>query len=109
MLGHPIRSVQVKRDGINSWLADSTYPVVSRPAESYGCFYEDDRFAEPQYYAPEGSDGWDFVRINFMVRYSKDPWLGYMRVTSGSGKFGLAKIIQVGFQQPSKCIECPIK
>ena len=55
---------------------------------SYGCFYNSGELKHFKRVtmAPTNSQN----PINFMVRYSDDPWLGYMRVTSGSGSFGMA-------------------
>ena len=69
---------------------DTSYPVVPDPSTSYGCFYDkaqgDFRMGRYKTGAPQYGD----ISLRTTVRYSKDAWLGYMRVTEGTGSFGMS-------------------
>ena len=76
--------------GALSYEADTSEPAVGNEGESQGCFYSrNSKSFRPNHFnnEPEPVHSQDF-KIQYTVRYSKDAWLGYMRVTENSGYFG---------------------
>ena len=82
-------------DGIDSLDPDVDYPPVPNPGGSFGCFYSktEQKFLVGKWTNGAGSPGNYGLKVS--VRYNKDAYLGYMRVTQGSGDFGLSSETKV--------------
>jgi len=81
---------------LDSLVVDTSYPVVPDSANSIGCFYSvtDGKFNAGRY--KTGQPNYGNINLQTTVRYSKDAYLGYMRVTEGSGDFGMSSEKKLG-------------
>ncbi len=75
---------------------DVNRPPVPDAAASYGCFYDKTmgKFLVGKF--RDGNTNFGDVNLKTTVRYSEDPWLGYMRVTEGTGDFGYSAATKFG-------------
>ena len=77
-------------------MLDSSLPVVPNAASSYGCFYDKSSGSFQTGKYKTGVPVYGDVDLTTTVRYSRDAWLGYMRVTEGTGDFGMSKGQKLG-------------
>ena len=96
----------------NKWVLDNAKPKTGSRKDTHGCFYrpkdngylsENSRrlFQTPKYkaFSEKQADSAGKSQIEVLVRSSEDPWLHYMRITNGDGKFGMSTEVKliVGF------------
>ncbi|QDZ21335.1 hypothetical protein HOP50_05g38660 [Chloropicon primus] len=84
--------------GAEGYKVDKFFPEVSDESESSGCYYSrrSKSFREHHFERETVFHTKDY-EVDYVVRYSKDAWLGYMRVTENSGYFGNDQVGLVGF------------
>ena len=89
---NPVKYVCTKTELTQSgWVADYDWPEARD--KQAGCFYSkvEGGFLDERYKYDENKE-----KLTFTLRYSKDAWLGYMRVTLNQGKFGVRSETYLG-------------
>jgi len=85
--------------GFPRFMLDEAAPPTEGPGS--GCFYhggegESGAYLSRYYFDTDGIPIWNVRRpyfIDYVVRYSTDPWLAYEYVTEGTGHFGDSKAL----------------